>query len=128
MLLLHPHLDKERDVAQLVAHASGGREVASSSLVIPTQKGAAEQSVAPFCDYFGCVHRRGQAGTTFLVCIIHGITLLGFRKAVHQCMRIDNDAGVVPLLPIRRASTALRCCRLEAAVGIPMNNTGYGIL
>lgn len=25
-----------RDVAQLVAHASGGREVASSSLVIPT--------------------------------------------------------------------------------------------
>ena len=27
---------KERDVAQLVAHTSGGREVASSSLVIPT--------------------------------------------------------------------------------------------
>ena len=27
---------QERDVAQLVAHASGGREVASSSLVIPT--------------------------------------------------------------------------------------------
>ena len=30
---------KERDVAQLVAHTSGGREVASSSLVIPTKKG-----------------------------------------------------------------------------------------
>ena len=29
---------KYRDVAQLVAHASGGREVASSSLVIPTEK------------------------------------------------------------------------------------------
>ena len=27
-----------RDVAQLVAHASGGREVASSSLVIPTKQ------------------------------------------------------------------------------------------
>ena len=31
---------KERDVAQLVAHTSGGREVASSSLVIPTLEGA----------------------------------------------------------------------------------------
>ena len=30
------HKSKERDVAQLVAHTSGGREVASSSLVIPT--------------------------------------------------------------------------------------------
>ena len=27
----------DRDVAQLVAHTSGGREVASSSLVIPTK-------------------------------------------------------------------------------------------
>ena len=27
---------RNRDVAQLVAHTSGGREVASSSLVIPT--------------------------------------------------------------------------------------------
>ena len=27
-----------RDVAQLVAHTSGGREVASSSLVIPTEQ------------------------------------------------------------------------------------------
>ena len=30
----------DRDVAQLVAHTSGGREVASSSLVIPTNLNA----------------------------------------------------------------------------------------
>ena len=30
----------DRDVAQLVAHTSGGREVASSSLVIPTKSNA----------------------------------------------------------------------------------------
>ena len=29
---------KERDLAQLVAHTSGGREVAGSSPVIPTDK------------------------------------------------------------------------------------------
>ena len=29
---------KERDLAQLVAHTSGGREVAGSSPVIPTRK------------------------------------------------------------------------------------------
>ena len=44
-VLLHPHFDqrvgaklkKDRDLAQLVAHTSGGREVAGSSPVIPTK-------------------------------------------------------------------------------------------
>ena len=31
-------LQKDRDLAQLVAHTSGGREVAGSSPVIPTKK------------------------------------------------------------------------------------------
>ena len=43
-VLLHPHFDQrvgaklknDRDLAQLVAHTSGGREVAGSSPVIPT--------------------------------------------------------------------------------------------
>ena len=41
---------KDRDLAQLVAHTSGGREVAGSSPVIPTKvKGAENQRVsAPF--------------------------------------------------------------------------------
>ena len=44
-VLLHPHFDQrvgaklknDRDLAQLVAHTSGGREVAGSSPVIPTK-------------------------------------------------------------------------------------------
>ena len=36
-VLLQP-LTSKRDLAQLVAHASGGREVAGSSPVIPTQE------------------------------------------------------------------------------------------
>ncbi len=36
MLYLCSTNERFRDVAQLVAHTSGGREVASSSLVIPT--------------------------------------------------------------------------------------------
>ena len=36
MLYLCSANERFRDVAQLVAHTSGGREVASSSLVIPT--------------------------------------------------------------------------------------------
>ena len=45
-VLLHPHFDQrvgaklknDRDLAQLVAHTSGGREVAGSSPVIPTER------------------------------------------------------------------------------------------
>ena len=37
-----------RDVAQLVAHTSGGREVASSSLVIPTIQSEGELSALLF--------------------------------------------------------------------------------
>ena len=42
----------DRDVAQLVAHTSGGREVASSSLVIPTKsnvRGKRLRSLPFFC-------------------------------------------------------------------------------
>ena len=39
-LPLHPQFAKDRDLAQLVAHTSGGREVAGSSPVIPTFKKA----------------------------------------------------------------------------------------
>ena len=39
---------KERDVAQLVAHTSGGREVASSSLVIPTFEGVGKLPAPSF--------------------------------------------------------------------------------
>ena len=38
-----------RDVAQLVAHTSGGREVASSSLVIPTEQMQRGLIINPFC-------------------------------------------------------------------------------
>ena len=37
--LLRDKAPKDRDLAQLVAHTSGGREVAGSSPVIPTEKG-----------------------------------------------------------------------------------------
>ena len=36
-----------RDLAQLVAHTSGGREVAGSSPVIPTKKKEEQENVAP---------------------------------------------------------------------------------
>ena len=39
---------KQRDLAQLVAHTSGGREVASSSLVIPTIQSEGELSALLF--------------------------------------------------------------------------------
>ena len=41
MLYLCSTNERFRDVAQLVAHTSGGREVASSSLVIPTLRSEA---------------------------------------------------------------------------------------
>ena len=37
----------DRDLAQLVAHTSGGREVAGSSPVIPTKKKEEQENVAP---------------------------------------------------------------------------------
>ena len=44
-----------RDVAQLVAHTSGGREVASSSLVIPTKE-KRSRNASLFC----CLGQGGQ--------------------------------------------------------------------
>ena len=44
--------NKERDLAQLVAHTSGGREVAGSSPVIPTCKSGKREYLLPlFLDY-----------------------------------------------------------------------------
>ena len=39
---LHHHCTRVRDLAQLVAHTSGGREVAGSSPVIPTERKEAD--------------------------------------------------------------------------------------
>ena len=57
------HKRKERDVAQLVAHTSGGREVASSSLVIPTFEGA-ESLMKAFGSFlfFCCFLFLGRSG------------------------------------------------------------------
>lgn len=51
---------QNRDVAQLVAHTSGGREVASSSLVIPTQSKERSRNVSLFCCYRHLGIIRGQ--------------------------------------------------------------------
>ena len=44
-------LKKDRDLAQLVAHTSGGREVAGSSPVIPT-KGKSKPLIISSLDFF----------------------------------------------------------------------------
>ena len=68
IVLLHPHskttvrmlVEFDRDLAQLVAHTSGGREVAGSSPVIPTENERIERfprffvKLSHFCWQFVC--------------------------------------------------------------------------
>ena len=48
----------DRDVAQLVAHTSGGREVASSSLVIPTKSNVRGKRLRSFPFFYIFSSRR----------------------------------------------------------------------
>ena len=60
---------QNRDVAQLVAHTSGGREVASSSLVIPTQSKERSRNVSLFC----CYRHLGIISSVHLAARFHSI-------------------------------------------------------